>query len=436
MKKVNDLSILFLDLNSYFASVEQQLNPALRGQPVIVTPGDTDATCAIAASYEAKAHGVKTGTPVWRAKQMIPGLKIVTARHDHYVEFHHIIMDEINRHLPIEQICSIDEVACRIPKRWREEDQLRKLVTEIKQGIRESAGEAIGCSVGIAPNRLLAKIASEMEKPDGFTILHPEALPDSLFHLALNDIPGIGAAMEKRLNRAGIWSISDFCSLEPKQARQVWRSIGGERYWYRLHGYEIPTKPTKKSVIGHSHVLAPDLRPQKNARLVARRLCNKAAARMRRNGYHTEKARLSIRFVSGQKWSRDLSLRITDDSFCLLAAIDALWRQMVKQIGDGVNIKKVGVSFSRLKPCAQVTGDLFEAAARSHPSTLSNTVDTVNQAFGRDSLFIGPLPGMAEENSKRAQSGEKQRMSAASMGRYSGTKIAFNRIPDRAEFAE
>src|SRR5476649_2295506 len=105
---------LYIDFNSYFASVEQQLEPRLRGKPVAVIPVETDSTCAIAASYKAKAFGVKTGTPIYEAKKMCPGLICVLAQHERYVEYHHRILEEVDKYIPVTAVCSIDEVACRL----------------------------------------------------------------------------------------------------------------------------------------------------------------------------------------------------------------------------------------------------------------------------------------------------------------------------------
>jgi len=113
---VQSLKWLFFDLNSYFASVEQQDCPELRHKPVAVVPALTDSTCAIAASYEAKAYGVKTGTKIYEAKKLCPGLICVLARHDVYVEYHHRIFNEVENHIPIEKKCSVDEAACRLMK--------------------------------------------------------------------------------------------------------------------------------------------------------------------------------------------------------------------------------------------------------------------------------------------------------------------------------
>ena len=114
VKTPEKVDYLFLDLNSYFASVEQQEDLSLLGKPVVVVPMMTDKTCAIAASYEAKAFGIKTGTMIYEAKKLCPNLIIRPARHDIYVDYHHAIMEEIERHLPIETIHSIDECACRL----------------------------------------------------------------------------------------------------------------------------------------------------------------------------------------------------------------------------------------------------------------------------------------------------------------------------------
>lgn len=105
---------LYIDLNSYFASVEQQLDKRLRGRPVAIVPTETEATCAIAASYEAKALGIKTGTMIYEARKLCPDLITVPARHNAYVHYHHKIMEEIEKHIPITRKCSVDEVACRL----------------------------------------------------------------------------------------------------------------------------------------------------------------------------------------------------------------------------------------------------------------------------------------------------------------------------------
>jgi DNA polymerase-4 len=124
----NGLHWLFFDLNSYFASVEQQENPALMGRPVAVVPMMTDSTCAIAASYEAKRYGIITGTKIYEAKQMCPDLVCVLARHDVYVDYHHRILEELENHIHISKVCSIDEAACRLIGAEREKGRTQLIL--------------------------------------------------------------------------------------------------------------------------------------------------------------------------------------------------------------------------------------------------------------------------------------------------------------------
>src|ERR1700744_4574435 len=151
---------LLLDLNSYFASVEQELRPELRGRPVAVVPLIADTTCAIAASYEAKAFGVRTGTQVGQAKRLCPGIELVEARHELYVDYHHRIVEAVGRCVPVSVVMSIDEMAATRVGNEQPLMAALDLGRRIKTSIREHAGTTLRCSVGLAPNRYLAKIAS------------------------------------------------------------------------------------------------------------------------------------------------------------------------------------------------------------------------------------------------------------------------------------
>jgi DNA polymerase IV len=152
----------------------------LRGKPVAVVPVETDSTSAIAASYEAKAFGVKTGTKIHEAKRLCPGLICVLARHECYVDFHHRLVEEIERHLPVTAVCSIDEVACRLMDNEVSVERSTELAHSIKSGIAKNIGPYMRCSIGIAPNRYLAKVGTELQKPDGLVVLQAADLPQKL----------------------------------------------------------------------------------------------------------------------------------------------------------------------------------------------------------------------------------------------------------------
>ena len=411
------LEYLFLDLNSYFASVEQQVNPSLRGKPVAVLPSMTDATCAIAASYEAKAFGIKTGTKIYEAKRMCPDLICVPARHDVYVDYHHRIFDEVENHIHVSKICSIDEAACLLAKQDRTPAAATILANQIKRGIYQNVGEAIKCSIGIAPNKFLAKTASDMQKPDGLTILEPGKLEAPMCRLKLTDLTGISKNMERRLNYGGIYTVKDLWDVAPKHARRIWGGVGGERFWYKLHGYNVPDIETQKSVIGHSRMLDPKLRLEKEAYGVARYLTQKASARLRRYEFYTRCFALSVKTPDGRKWGYDTTFPATQDSFRLLEILDILWQRMLREFDPGL-LLKVSISFSGLQPAHLFTPDLFEdyKPRRKVDGQLSAAIDGLNKKHGKDTVAIGRVP--------KTKAG------------FVGTKIAFNRIPDREEFLE
>lgn len=418
------LNWLFLDLNSYFASVEQQERPELRGQPVAVVPVETDYTCAIAASYAAKAFGVKTGTLIHEAKKLCPNLVCVLARHDVYVRYHHRVLAEIDRHLPVTQVASIDEMACQLIGEFRRPEAALALARRIKQGLRRNVGEALTCSIGLAATRLLAKLATDMEKPDGLVLLSTAALPGRIAHLELHDLPGIGNGMEKRLWRAGIDTITQLWNAAPKQLRAVWGSVEGERFWYRLHGVEIPEEPTHRGMVTHSHVLAPESRPAPLAGEVARRLVLKAASRLRRLGYYATRLDLFARVVKGPRWEGGARFAPACDNHAFLAAFAGLWERLLGEVGPA-RFQQVGVALHGLiSPEALGQLELFPefAAAQDTPARerraarerLSAAVDQLNSRFGRDSVTMGLMPGGGAS--------------------FTGPKIAFTRVPGAEDF--
>jgi len=280
------LRCLFVDFNSYFASVEQYDEPRLRGQPVGVVPVLAPTTCCIAASIEAKQFGVTTGTPVWEAVGRCPEIKLVEARPARYVELHHELMEIIQGCIPYGKAESIDEVPCYLIGRERQRARAEAIAGEIKQALRDRGfSPAIRCSIGIAPNRFLAKTASDMVKPDGLTVIEQHELPGKLHALNLRELCGIGSSMECRLHEAGIHTTEQLCAATREHLRAAWGSIEGERYWLQLRGFDLPDRKTTRGSIGHSHVLGPELRSFPGARTVLFKLLAKAAMRLRHEGY-------------------------------------------------------------------------------------------------------------------------------------------------------
>ncbi len=297
---------LFVDMNSFFASCEQQKNPDLRGHPVAVAPMLVDTTCAIAASSEAKIFGIKTGTPIWEARKRCPHIRIVQARPKLYVEYHHQICEAIETCIPVDAVLSIDEVACKLDTVQQRPEIARALAMSIKAVIRDRAGAFLTCSVGIASNKLLAKLASDMQKPNGLVLLLPEELPHAILHLELQDICGIGPNMKMRLNQAGITSIAGLWAADAQTLRRIWNGVTGLRFHALLHGADLasPVNPTRS--MGHQHVLAPEERTMEKATPIIRQLLVRAAQRLRSDGFYCRRLCLDIKWVqkSGPSFRR------------------------------------------------------------------------------------------------------------------------------------
>jgi DNA polymerase-4 len=410
---------LYIDFNSYFASVEQQLNPSLRGKPVVVVPVETDATCAIAASYEAKRFGIKTGTWIYEAKKMCPQLICVLARHESYVDFHHRIIAEVEKHLPVSKVCSIDEMACQLMDNEGSEEKVREIALRIKRGLFSHIGESMRCSIGIAPNCYLAKVATDMQKPDGLTLIRSSELPAKLYSLKLSDLPGIGRNMELRLSRQGIRTMETLCGLDLPQMRKAWGSVWGERMWHHLRGIDLPDLETKRSSLGHSHVLAPEFRTPDKARIVAIRLTLKCASRLRRMHLTAAHLSLSIKTEEGDYHERSAKCHPASDSHTFVQLALELW-QAILNSKKLMRIKKISVTLLQLTEASSLQPDLFEQQTdwkeRQKSERISQALDTINQRYGRDSILLGILP-------KEGRT-------------LSNTKVAFTRIPDQEEFLE
>ena len=418
---------LFIDLNAFFASAEQQMNPQWRGRPVIVRPAPSEFSGAIAASYESRPFGIKTGTSVREARRLCPGIIVAEARPDVYVKLHKQIMAEIERHIPIFKIGSIDECSCELQGPERVEANAVALARRIQDGIKKNVGACLRSSVGLAPSRFLAKTACGMKKPDGLTILRLNELPDALLHLPVSDFPGIGRQMQKRLAYADIHTTADLWAMSAKQDRHVWNSVEGERIWRGLHGLHTELPPEKPPAsIGHSHVLQLQMRTPEKTRAVARRLLVKCGARLRRMDMTGSVLGLSLELEAADRYERRRGERLsvqchlapTQDTFALLAALDGLWAQAAPVLRRA-RPNTVGVHILDLKSPHEHAPDLFcdapDEGGNAKSLKLSKALDALNKRYGKDTVSIGPSNDLPE---------------------YMGAKIAFNRIPDEHDFYE
>ncbi len=394
---------LLLDLNSFFATVEQQLNPALRGKPVAVVPMVTDTTSVIASSIEAKRLGIKTGTRVSEAKKICPGIVLIAGSHDHYIEAHGKIVEAVEKVLPVSAVLSIDEMACKLMGSEQIEENAVRLAKEIKARIRAEAGDYLSCSIGLAPNRYLAKVASDMQKPDGLVKIRTEDLPHIFYGLELRDFPGIGPRMEERIRRYGIHTVEQLCGLNETNMRHIWGGINGVRFYQALRGEDYEAPESAQKSIGHSHVLPPEMRNRNSAYLILQKLLHKTAARLRKNALWCGRVSLYVSFLDAEEPYHQ-SMRTVEccDDITLLEVVKKLWEDAPAYSRP----IKVGVTFSHL-----VEADCHTLSLFSNPRhrNLSVAMDAINQRYGKDSVMFASM----------------QSLKAAAP-----TRIAFTNIPD------
>lgn len=405
---------LFLDLNSYFASVEQQERPELRGRPVGVIPLLTEHTCCIAVSYEAKAYGVKTGTNVAEAQALCPHIVLVEARPKLYVDYHLRIVAAANNCLPVAHIMSVDEMAFRLMGRERAVTNATRLAVDLKEAIR-GVGDTLRCSIGLAPNRYLAKLASDMLKPDGMTVLLRRDLPRALFRLELRDLIGVGRAMERRIHAHGIKSVEQLCQLSPQQMRKVWGSVQGERMWHLLRGADFNDPECERKSLGRQHVLAPEYRTRQQAYQSPRSCCSTRRQIFVRIYGREESAALSslcARAIAGTTGLRLNHGRhnCASASAAIRSPCSATWEKLWESCPATTPLQ-VGVWLSDLVPDEQHSLSLFENDERQF--RLSSVVDTLNDRFGQRTVYLAGIHSVRDT---------------------APTRIAFTSIPDLKEF--
>ncbi len=387
------LRYLTIDFNSFFASVEQQERPELRGKPVAIVPVLAETTGCIAVSIEAKKLGLTRNARIAEARLQCPGLMVVEARPETYINYHRRLIEVIESCIHITKIQSIDEVTCELTARFAPRTEALALAKRIKAKIVREVGPLLRSSIGIAPNWLLAKVASDMQKPDGLVILDESDIPEQLLQLKPGDISGIGHGMQQRLSERGITTMAQLYAATLAEFRGIWQSVRGEQMWRLLHGEDLPFFEQKEGqTIGHGHVLPPASRNHEDALAVLHRLLQKAAMRLRHDGLCAGGLRVSIDFRDDSHWSGDLRLTETQDTLQLTQALNQLWGK--RPVADRKRAPlRIGVHLVHLLDLRFHTPDLFEHQKEKDHGRLFNAMDHLNKVLGKNSVYFGGAHG-------------------------------------------
>lgn len=442
--KFSSSLIVHLDMNSYFASVEQQANPTLRGRPLGVCAYLHKKGCVIAASIEAKRLGMKVGMSVEEAKMKVPGAVFVQNDPPKYRAVTSRVFGILHELTDCMEHYSIDEAFLDLTGWYRDAAEAAWVMTRVRRRIRDEVGDWLRCSIGIAPTRFLAKTASDLEKPNGLVVIDYDNLDEILAGLELQDVCGIGPRIGRRLKRLGIETLLD---LKHHPVGNLMRALGknGFYLWSKVNGFEIErvtpsnATPSPKSV-GHSYCV-PD-RVNKEGKVLATlvKLTERAGRRLRALGLVASSVYVSIGFRRGYRdqdgvqqnafWRPGAGEGGTlytlldepaSDSFTLVGAATGLLRELWH--GERVNFLAVTLTNlaapsrqEKLSSGAAVVPDLIrdpEAISRvfarddmggkcwnderDRQRLVSHAADLVRDRYGDEAIVFGNMLGLGDE---------------------------------------
>jgi DNA polymerase-4 len=370
-------TIMHIDLNSCFATIEQQANPFLRGRPVAVAAYTTPSGCIVAPSVEAKRYGIKVGMKVKDGKALYPELIVLPPdpwkyRNVH-LELRKILSDYTDKAYPK----SIDEFVLNLEGYPAYSKGIKTVGKEIKRRIQEEIGDWLTVSVGIAPNRFLAKTAAGLHKPDGLDEINDRNFKKIYSTLALTGLCGIKLKNAARLNSMGIYSVLDFYESPYLRLKAAFQSILGY-YWYlRLRGWEIDDVVFARRSYGNSFALPKPLITLEELSPILSKLVEKTGKRFRQAGYKIRGVHLAIGYRDGSFWHKGTS--------CSKALFDSrdvyrLALRLLSQSPYRKPVRDLAISVFNLVDEPSLQLELFDNPERKE--RLVRAVDKLNNRWG------------------------------------------------------
>lgn len=369
--------IMHIDLNSCFASIEQQARPLLRGRPVAVVNRRTENATIVTASYEAKACGVKVGMRLKEASRLAPGLIAVESDPPKYRYVYRKLLAIMGTYSPHVVMKSIDEGVMDFHGTVLP-GSLADIGYDIKRRLKDEVGCAMRCNVGIGPNRFLAKTAASLHKPDGFDTIDHTNLRSTLAELTLTDLTGIAQRYEARLNAVGVYTPLEFLDASSEALRtSVFKSVVGEEWYRRLRGYEVDDRTFGVKTIGRQYVLESRDLPRSEVIRRLHHLCESVGYRLRSLQKAARGVLVYARIYDRQRWHRRSLAQLPFFSDKAIYAQAAL---LFTGAPKGP-IREIGISCYHLEDGISNQLTLFgdELACEQR---VAMAVDTINQRFG------------------------------------------------------
>jgi DNA polymerase-4 len=368
---------MHIDINSCFASIEQQANPLLRDKPVAVAAYDTPNGCVLSPSVQAKKFGIKVAMRIKECKKLCPHLIVLTPDPDKYQFVHLALKTLLSHYTPNLKPRSIDEFILDFEKVPAWKDRLFEAAREIKARIKSEIGDYLTVSIGIAPNRFLAKTASNLHKPDGLDEINQTNFLEVYQSLNLMDLYGISYRNATRLNIAGIYTVTDFFLADVRQLRLAFKSILGLYWFLRLRGWEVDDVDWQTKSFGHTYSPPKALTTPSELAPILSKLVEKMGTRMRNAGFQARGIHLSLIYRNRTYWGHSLTLGQP------LFASQDIYRVAYSLLGQAPGIdpvRNIAVSCFNLLPTANLQLGLF--ADNLKKERLTQAIDKINEKWG------------------------------------------------------
>lgn len=370
-------TVMHIDLNSCFATIEQQANPLLRGKPIAVAAYDTPNGCIVAPSVQAKKLGIKVGMRVKDGRLLCPGLIVLSPDPDKYRAVHQSLQKILSDYTPEVVPRSIDEFVLDFAGTPALRRGLFPVGLEIKDRIRQEVGEYLTVSIGLGPNRFLAKTASNLHKPDGLDEINKDNFLKIYESLTLTDLTGIARQNAIRLNSAGIYTVLDFFKSDLRVLHSAFKSISAYYWLVRLRGWEVDDVDWGVKSFGHSYSLPKFLTKPEDLAPILSKLVEKVGFRMRGSSFQAKGIHLGLLFAGHEYWHRGMLL---DQPIFLSQDIYRVAYRLLSHSPYRLPVRNLAVSCYDLSPRDSLQLGLFED--RLKKENLVTALDDINDRWG------------------------------------------------------
>jgi DNA polymerase-4 len=375
--------ILHVDMDAFYASVEERDDPRLVGRPVIVGGTAEGRGVVAAANYVARKFGVHSAMPAVTARRLCPRAVFLPVRMSHYAAISHQIRGIFEQYTPLVEPLSLDEAFLDVSGSEHLFGSAAEIARRIKQQIRDEV--RLVASVGVAPNKFVAKIASDLRKPDALVVVEASEVQAFLDRLPVGRLWGVGKVTNQVFERYGIRTIGRLREMPPEALAELFGS-SGEHYWRLAHGVDerrvVPDREAKS--ISHETTFAQDIDDQESLRAVLLELVDQVARRLRRHGLKGRTVELKVRFADFTTITRSQALAepsdVTDE--LVQAAVTLLTTRLP---AGHLPVRLLGMGMSGLQS-RPTQGLLFDVEARQKQRQLDEVADRIKERFGGAAL--------------------------------------------------